>query len=700
MRPDGTDLRARALALHQEGQAAAALALYRQLLESDGGDWTLLRLAGIAAAQCGDGASAVAALRRATELAPREAVAHHDLAVCLVSLGRKDEALAHLGQACALAPAWLEAQRQRIALLRERQGAAAALAALIALPADAKASPAVLAALRHEQGMACAQLGRHVDAVSALRQALALVPGDATMHLQLALSLQHLGESESALASFNRALQLRPDDALSLRSRAAALGALHRHEEALRDLRQAMAIEPQAPLLRGHCLHAAMQLADWSGWDAERMALRQALEAGEAAAPPFAVLALFDDPALQRQAATNYVRMRLPPAAAPLAPYRRGERIRLAYVSADFHDHATAQLMAGLFEHHDRQRFELVAVSLGPDAPGDAYRTRLQRRFDQFLELRQLDDAAIAAQLRALQIDIAIDLTGYTREARPGVFAARAAPLQLAYLGFPATMGAPFIDYAIVDPVIVPAGQDVHFAETLLRLPGCYQVNDDRRPRPGPTPPREALGLPAQALVLASFNAIYKLNPPQFALWMRLLRQVPDAVLWLLEGPPEAQRRLRDQARLQGVEPARVIFAPRLPTAEHLARHGAADLFLDTLPCNAHTTAADALWCGLPLLTQPGHSLAARVAASLLKAQGLDELVCNDEAQLEALVLALAQDRPRLQAIRERMLTLRDTGPLFDTARFTRHFERALQQVYERQQAGLAPTSMSLDDAG
>jgi predicted O-linked N-acetylglucosamine transferase (SPINDLY family) len=352
--------------------------------------------------------------------------------------------------------------------------------------------------------------------------------------------------------------------------------------------------------------------------------------------------------------------------------------------------------MAGLFEQHDRTRFETVAISFGPDF-SDYWRARLVASVDRFEDLRLCSDREIAARIRELEVDIAVDLKGHTSDARPGILQHRPAPVQVSYLGFPGTTGLSEMDYLIADRVLVPESDELFYTEKIVRLPDSYQVNDNQRPISPQTFTRAQLGLPAQSFIFCCFNSSYKITPEVFAVWMRLLHGVEGSVLWLLADSSAVQRNLRDEAARQGVEPQRLIFASRLAPAEHLARLQLADLFLDTLPCNAHTTASDSLWAGLPILTCAGESFAGRVCASLLTAVGLPELVSHSLQAYEALARELATDSVKYQGIRERLAANRSRAALFDTRRFTRHLEQAYCIVRERQLRGEAPASFSVE---
>jgi predicted O-linked N-acetylglucosamine transferase (SPINDLY family) len=414
---------------------------------------------------------------------------------------------------------------------------------------------------------------------------------------------------------------------------------------------------------------------------------------------PFALLGLSGDPALQLQCARNYLAHRMPALPAPLWNGERWthDKIRVAYLSADFKTHATAFLMAELFERHDRDKFEWHAISFGVD-DGSEMRARLVAAFDRFHDVRAKSNAEAAQLIRDLEIDIAVDLKGYTQEARPEILAHQPAPLAASYIGYPGTTGAPFIDTIIGDAFVTPFEHQPHFTEAIVQLPDSYQVNDTRRRLIAErTPTRAEAGLPAHGFVFCSFNNNWKIAPEVFDIWMRLLQQVDGSVLWLLRDNEAAERNLRAEATRRGIDPARLVFAERLLPDAHLARHRLADLFLDTLPCNAHTTASDALWAGLPVLTCPRGAFAGRVAASLVNAAGLPELIAPDLSAYETLALRLAHEPTLLAELKARLAQNRTACALFDPARSARAIEAAYTMMWQRWQRGEAPSSFRVD---
>ena len=546
-------------------------------------------------------------------------------------------------------------------------------------------------------GIALANLGRHEEALASYDRALALKPDYAEAHNNRGNMLFELKRHEEALASYDRALTIKPDYPDALNNHGNALQMLNRHEEAIRDFERLLSIDPNFKYLKGKLLHSKMQCCVWDAFEVTAAQLARDVQVGKRSTVPFEFLTISQSLADQLQCSQAFVQDKYPPSSSPVwqGESYRHDRIRIAYLSADFHDHATACLMAGLFEQHDRKRFETIAISFGPDRPSEM-RKRLEAAFDRFIDVRQKSDREVASMLHEMEVDIAVDLKGFTGELRTGIFALRPAPIQVNYLGFPGTMGAEYIDYILVDRWVVPEEERQYYAEKVVYLPDSYQVNDSKRRIAKRTPSRAKLGLPEKGFVFCSFNNNYKITPFMFDIWMRLLRQVEGSVLWLLEGNAAVVRNLRREAEKRGVSPDRLIFAPRAKPEDHLARHGLADLFLDTLPYNAHTTVSDALWAGLPVVTCLGTTFAGRVAASLLNAVRLPELITHSLADYEALALKLAQDKKALTKIRSKLARNRKTCPLFDTDRFRRNIEKAYVTMWERYQRGEPPASFAV----
>lgn len=643
---------ARALAAHQRGAWDEARRLYAELLAAQPGHADALHLLAVLDYQQGRFADALAGLERALAVAPQLAPAWSNRSALLRDLGRPAEALESAERALALQPGDARAANNRAAALLD--------------------------------------LGRAADALPVLQEALARDAADPALHHNLGKALLALGRPDEACAAFEAALARDPGLAASragLIEARAARGeqwlAQGRGEAGLAELRAALDEAPHTPFLRGRWLHAALKQCDWRALPGAIGSVAQALDAGEPCIAPFVALHLPLSRAQLRQAARGYAATLGAPGAPlpPAAPAADG-RLRVGFFSPDFREHATARLVVGLIEALDRRHVQAIAWSLGPVVE-DGMRQRLRAAFEHFEDAGALDDAALVQRARAWPLDIAIDLAGPTRHARPALFARRLAPLQLAWLGFPGTQGAPWFDALLADATVVPPAHAGQYDEPLLRLPHSYQPNDPRRERPR-APPRAALGLPAQGLVFAALHGAAKLEPGGWARWMRLLLQRPGSVLWLLQPDAGARARLEAAAAEQGVDPARLVFAPRLPAAAHLDRLAAADLALDTFVCNGHTTTSDALWAGVPVLTCVGETFASRVAASLLHAAGLPELVAPDAVAYERLALALTEPGGPLPALRARLHAARDTCPLFDAPRFARAFEAALSALWQR----------------
>lgn len=498
--------------------------------------------------------------------------------------------------------------------------------------------------------------------------------------LNLGLLHERLRQPSEAAECYRRALALKPDYAEALFNLGNALADEGNMEDALTAARQVLPLLPPGSAEAGEALsnivYRSAHVCDWDMLDANRPQLLKAVEQSHPGIKPMTVLCVSDDPSLQRRAAGAWA-LNYPPRSLRDVPEpsRAGDsRIRLGYLSSDFHEHATAFLMAGLLEAHDRTRFHVTLYSYGRD-DGSAMRQRLWNSADAIRDLGAMPDDHAAAQIAADGIDVLIDLKGHTKEGRPDILAYRPAPRQWHYLGFPGTTGLPCIDAFVGDAVTLPDGAEAHFTERLLRLPRCYQANDDKRRRPVPATDRAVHGLPEEGFVFGCFNQAYKITREVFADWMTLLAQVPGSVLWLLAEPPATQARLRTAAEAHGVNPSRLVFAPFAAHEAHLARYECMDLFLDTFPVTAHTTASEALWMGVPVLTLAGESFVSRVAASLLIHAGLPELVTDTREGYLATATGLAKDAVRLAEFRQRLKPHGTPVPIFDTAGFTRDFE-------------------------
>lgn len=532
------------------------------------------------------------------------------------------------------------------------------------------------------RGDALAAAGRHTEALESYDSALRIDGKRGAAWRGRGAARVALGLFAEADADYSHALGIDAQDCAALYDRAQVRGLAFRDmAAAAADLERLIAIDPDYDYALGDLVHARMQMADWRDLNTLIARVTARVRAGASAATPFVFQALSSSPADLQICATLYAQRNFPEGPRTGGAHSRGEKIRVGYLAGEFHAHATAFLTAGVFEHHDKQRFEIFAFDNGVN-DGSALRRRLEAAFDHVIDIRALSDGDAAARIAAAEIDILINLNGYFGRGRMGVFARRAAPIQVNYLGFPGTLGAAYMDYIIADAHVIAPAQTRFFTEQVVTLPESYQANDDKRAIAAGAR-RADHGLPEDAVVLVNFNQTYKLTPEIFAAWMRILRGVDKAVLWLWAGHAKAQDNLRAAAEAQGVAGERLIFAGDAAHEEHLARLSLADLYLDTLPYNAHTGASDALWAGVPLVTLRGEAFAGRVAASLLSAVGIPELVTESLADYEALITSLACDGERLTRLRAVLANKKMHAPLFDTARFTRGLEAAYTRIVD-----------------
>jgi predicted O-linked N-acetylglucosamine transferase (SPINDLY family) len=682
------DLLQRGLALHRRGAVTEAAAHYADVLRADPANADAHYYLAMISCHAGRFAEGAEGARKALAADPRHARAYVLLGRALTALRQPNEALANFERALALAPELAEAHGNRGDLLGEL---GRHVDAIESYDRALVLAPDVIEDW-FNRGASLSAVGRHTEAIANFDRVIAGKPGFAPAHVGRAKALFALGRHGDALTGVNQALDIDPDHAEAWLGRGHCCNALNRYDEAFANYDTALRLNPDLDYAAGARFHAKLDLCDWTNLETEAAQLLAAVRQGKPSSAPFAFLAIPATAADQLRCARSYVQEQ------PLFPQTwRGsvdkhDRLRIAYVSSDFREHAVSHLVAGMFESHDREKFEITAISIGP-GDGSELRKRLERSFDAFMDASSMRDDETAAQITKAEIDILVDLNGYTQGARIGIFARRPAPVQVNYLGYPGTMGADYIDYILADPTVIPEDQCAFYTEQVVWLPDCYQINDDKRPIASRTPARSECGLPEDAFVYCCFNNNYKIGPGIFDIWMRLLKETENSVLWLLDSnSPSAAKMCRDnlcrEAENRGVVSTRLVFADRAHPPDHLARHRLADLFLDTLPYNAHTTASDALWAGLPVVTCLGETFAGRVAGSLLKAAGLDELIARSPDEYEALALKLGRDASYLSSIKDRLARNRAVVPLFDTARTTRQIEAAYTMMWRRYQAG------------
>ena len=664
-----------ALAAHQAGNLAAAETLYGQLLAGKPGHPQVTYLLGALRARQGRTAEAVELLEAALAAQPDSPAILLHLGNALQDLNRFEAALEKYDRALAIKPGYGDAANNRgnaLAALGRLDAALASFdAALEVQPGDAGAW--------YNRGVALQKALRVQEAIAAFDRALVLRPDMAEGWNNKGSALLMQKRAADALPAFDRALALQPQNSQFRMNRATALQFLKRYGEALADYDRVMSGDPDFPNAWGEAAKAALYQCDWARRARMETELPARIPAG-ARINPLVLISYTSDGALQRACAEGAIRDAVPQAHAPLwrgEKYRHA-RIRLAYMSPDFRAHPVGHQLVELLERHDRTRFEVIAIAAGPPEDSDI-RRRIEAACDQFHQVDE-DMGRTAELMRRLEVDVAIELGGFTEGALLTALAHRPAPVQVSWLGYPGTSGADFIDVIIADAITLPLSQQDFYSERIIHLPGTFFPMDTTRVI-GARPSREEACLPADGFVFCCFNHNFKITPEVFDIWMRLLEQVPGSVLWLREGAGETLRR---EAALRGVAPERLVFAGPVPLDVHLARHALADLFLDTLPYNAHATAADALLAGLPVLTQLGATYPGRVAASLVTAAGLPELVTHSTKEYESLALALARDPARMKTLRDRLATNRATAPLFDTARFTRNLEAVYLALLEK----------------
>ena len=638
---------------------------------------------------------AIASYDRAIEIKPDYADAFNNRGNALIELKRVEEAIASCERAIEIKPDYADAYYNRgnaLIVLNRVEEAIASYDRATEIKLD-------YADAYNNRGNALIVLNRVEEAIASYDRAIEIKPDYAEAYNNRGAALQELKRYDEAFKNYDKAIALKSDYAEAYNNRGVSLQELKRYDEALKNYNRAIAIKSDYEYLFGKILHIKMFMCDWQNFEADLESLSLRINEDQKSILSFPVLALIDSLAVLHKTSAIWIKDKHPikPLIGSTSKNVRKNKIRIGYYSADFHDHATAHLMTELFELHDKNNFELIAFSFGPDTK-DEMRQRLAKAFEQFIDVRFKSDKDIALMSRDMGIDVAVDLKGCTKDHRMDIFSYRAAPIQVNYIGFPGTMAAEYIDYIIADPTLIPIESQQHYSEKVVYLPNSYQVNDRQRAISEKIFTKEELGLPNDSFTFCCFNNNYKITPHTFDGWVRILKAVEGSVLWLFEDNPTAVINLRNEAQTKGIDPNRLVFAKRMKLPEHLARHKAADLFIDTLPYNAHTTASDALWAGLPVLTCMGESFASRVAASLLNAIELPELIATTQEQYEATAIELATNPEKLKAIKDKLEKNRLTTALFDTPRFTKHIEAAYTQMYERNLSDLPPDHIYIED--
>ena len=750
---------AQALALHRQGEWAQAERLYRLILRSDPGHAPARINLGAALLEQGRLTEALESLEEALALQPDNPIAYNTYGNALVRMRRMEQALTSYGRAIALDPGYATPLSNRCeplsSLGRHSEALESADQALRLNPHSAGAinnrGKALAALSRNQEALQCFELALQLrpdwvtallnrsnmylrlgepelalrDAERALRSephgaaalnargaALRLLQrphaalqdfeaalrNDATLqaaHGNRGMTLLDLQRPAEALSCFDAAMDTSEDCSEAHHGRGLALTQLQRWPEAAIAFDTALAIQPGIPYARGMAMHARLQCAHWQGYDTSRDALLDDFNRDEPVDEPFSFLTLSDSAAQQLDCSRRYMLRRHPPGSPDSTSRAYGHaKLRIAYLSGDFGDHPMARLMVGVFEAHDRERFEVIALALRPPASG-GFAQRVRASFDRYIDVSGQSQQSVARLVRELEVDILIDLMGYTRGTGIGVLALRPAPVQVSYLGFPGTSGAPYVDYLIADERVIPAHSCAYYSEAIVYLPECFQANDARASLP-PASNRRDEDLRGDGLVLCCFNATCKLNPSIYDVWCRLLEATPRSLLWLLGADEVTRGNLRYEAGRRGIDAERLVFARRVGYEQHLARLQLADLFLDTFPFNAGATASDALRCGVPVVTCCGEAFASRMAASLLHCVGLRQLIATDLKQYEQLARELLAEPLRLAALKHQLLAGHTAAALFDPGRFCTRLESAYVQMNERRRQGGLPATFRI----
>jgi protein O-GlcNAc transferase len=722
----------RAVELHQRGELEKAERFYYAVLDIFPDSFDARRLLGVLRAQQGRYGDAIEQIEHALRVRPDEPAALADYGKVQMALGRIEAAItnyqkalskrpsdAGLHYACAnalrslnrleeanhsyeiaikLKPTFTEAFNNRGGVL---QNLGYPLEALVSFENALSIDPNNAEALNN-RGSLLLDLKRYEEAVESCSKAFALKPDLAEALNNRASALWKLGKIDEALDDFNRAIAIRRGFSHALSNRAKLLWKERgNYDLAIRDLQQLLHLEPSFPLARGDLLYLQACVADWRSLEQDIYDIAEEVRRHALVVQPFIFQAFSSSPADLSACSKIYANREYPTLTA-LAPNvaKPRDRIRLGYLCGEFRAHATSYLSVGLFERHDRNRFDVIAFDNGwkDDSPT---RKRLEAGFDRIIDITQLSDQSAAEKIVAEEVDVLINLNGYYGDHRMGIFARKPAPIQVNFLGFPSTLGADYMDYILADRIVIPKEEQEFYTECVAYLPVSYQVNDSKREISEQQPNRADNGLDEDAFVFCNFNHSYKLNPSTFAVWMRILCQIPDSLLWLWCDNSTFARNIKAEAGKRGISGDRIIMASHISAADHLARLKLADLFLDCLPYNGHTTASDALWAGLPILTCTGTSFAGRVATSLLYAADLPELVTKNLEEYEKKAIAIASDKMLLRSLRSKLGQSRQSR-LFDTDGFRTHLEKAYVVMWERWKNGLKAESFSVldDDAG
>ena len=669
------------MSLYNQGRLQQALIEANQMLDRFPNSFILCNIAGASNAGLMQFDAAIVCFKQSLKVNPDNAEAYNNIGNILNAKGDPVSAIGYYQQALKIKPDFAEAYNNFGNALNAKGDPDAAIAsykkALKIKPDYAEAY--------NNMGIALNYKGEPESAIISCNKALQINPNFAEAFLNIGIALKNKGELEAAIDSYKQAIKINPEYAEAYNNMGGALKNKGELAASIKSYEMALKIRPSYQAALANKLDQQSQICDWVGLEKDRDLIGNLGTLNEPISP-LAILPLEDSPErhlIRSEIFSRSLTKHIRPLKAAPQPFKKPKRLRIGYFSADFHVHPVAYLIAKVLEMHDRNQFEIYGYSIGPSKDDDM-RQRLINAFDVFIDVEDMNDQEVALLARHDKINIAIDLGGYTKYHRSCIFAYRAAPVQINYLGYSGSMGANFIDYIIADPVVIPSGYEQYYSERILRLPNTFLPTDNCRMMSTRLMTRSEMDLPEVGFVFCCFNNNYKIRPQEFDIWMRVLLKVEDSVLWLRNSNEWSETNLRSHAEIRGVDPSRLIFADRVPMDEHLARHKLADLFLDTFTYNAHTTATEALWAGLPVVTKAGKGFSTRAAASLLTAIGLTELITETERDYEALILHFATNPERLAKIRQTLADNRLSTPLFDTELFTKHLENGYQQAYQR----------------